>query len=256
VKANEGKSKVRKAAAWQGGRHADSALRPATPVDLYGRLTAASTDSAGIDQVPQDRLHDRRSGHPRRDRQRIEAGRVRLERRRSPQADANMGSITAEILGCRLHEELAASRTPGSDAPCGSRSCEPSARRSQARRDCGQSPRTLLTPAVSGAPRHSPSRSHSHRHGARSRVPDAVKPAVSPPCLPGTTLSPQPKGPGMPPSRPTPAALSAPCQWTRPAARAARPGSLADRADRSCRLIKLVDIQLKAHDVETAGTIA
>ncbi len=226
-----------------------------TAVDLYGYLTAASTDSARIDQGPWGRLRDRRGGHPRHDHQPIEAGRVTLERRRSPQAGTYVGSITTETLGRPSYEKLAASRTPGSDARCGDPSCKPSVRLSQGKCDRGHSTHLLLTPAASGARRHSSPCSQLHRNGVRSRVSDAVTPAVSPPCLAGTTLSPQPKGPGMPPSRPTPTAPSAPCQRTRPAARAARPESLADQADRSCRQIKVVDIQLDAQDLEAAGAI-
>jgi hypothetical protein len=211
----------------------------------------------GIGLPPLDRLQTRRAAHRSHNGQRIEAGRVTLERRRSPQADTNVGSITAEISGRPSYEKLAASRTPGSDARCGDRSCKPSVRLAQARRGRSHSIRSLLTPAASGARRHSPPCSQSDRNGALSRVPDAVKPAVSPPCLAETTLSPQPKGPAMlPPSRPTHTTPSAPCQRTRPAARATCPQSLVDQGDRSCRLIKVGDIQLEAHDLGAAGAIA
>ena len=178
-----------------------------TPVDLHGHLAAPSTDSAGID-LPPDRSQDRRGAHPRHDRQRTEAGRVRLERRRSPQADTNVGSITTEISGRRLHEEWAASRTPGLYAQCAGRSCKPSVRRSPARRDPGHSTRASLTATASCEVRDSPPCSHLHRHGVRSRVPNAVTPPVSPSCLAGMTLSPQPKAPRMP----QPIALDS-CPW-------------------------------------------
>jgi hypothetical protein len=109
-------------------------------------------------------------------------------------------------------------------------------RHNQAKRDGGHSTWTSLTACAGRAPRDSQPCWQPHCHAAISPVRGAVKFPVSPLCLAGSVLPPLPKGPGMPPpSRLTRTTPAAPCQRTRPAARAACPRSLADRGGRSCR---------------------
>ncbi len=157
-----------------------------TLVDLHDHLAASPTDSAGIDRSRLDCSLDRRGAHPCRDRQQIEPDRVTLERRRSPEADTNVGSITTEFSGRTPHDELPPVRDVGPGERCGDNGCKPSVRPWQARRQRGHSTHSSLAVAVSGP-----------RHDSPRRVPDAVNPPVSPPCLAETTLPPQSKAPSM-----------------------------------------------------------